>query len=119
MADKVSNLRRRKVFFSKCSNRTLTVSGWTFITPFSSSIRFTGYGAQDILLVSVVLAGVSTTISFTNLLITRRMLVSPGLRNRRVLVPFVTIAVLLTLRMLAIVTPVLGAAVIMVLLDRH
>jgi heme/copper-type cytochrome/quinol oxidase subunit 1 len=33
--------------------------------------------------------------------------------------PFITIALLLTLRMLAIVTPVLGAAVIMVLLDRH
>ncbi len=119
VADKVSNARRRKVYFSKCSNRTLTVSGWTFITPFSSSVKFTGYGAQDILLVSVVLAGISTTISFTNLLITRRTLISPGLRNRRVLVPFVTIAILLTLRMLAIVTPVLGAAVIMVLLDRH
>jgi hypothetical protein len=119
VADKVSSARRRKVYFSKCSNRTLTASGWTFITPFSSNVKFTGYGAQDILLVSVVLAGISTTISFTNLLITRRTLVSPGLRNRRVLIPFVTIAVLLTLRMLAIVTPVLGAAVIMVLLDRH
>lgn len=119
LADKVSNSRRRKVYFSKCSNRTLTASGWTFITPFSSNTKFTGYGVQDILLVSVVLAGISTTISFTNLLITRRTLVSPGLRNRRVLIPFVTIAILLTLRMLAIVTPVLGAAVIMVLLDRH
>lgn len=61
----------------------------------------------------------STTISFTNLLITRRTLISPGLRNRRILLPFITIALLLTLRMLAIVTPVLGAAVIMSLLDRH
>ena len=85
----------------------------------SSSTKYTGYGAQDILLVSVVLAGVSTTISFTNLLITRRTLVAPGLHNRRVLIPFITIATLLTLRMLAIVTPVLGAAVIMVMLDRH
>ena len=33
------------------------------------NVKFTGYGAQDILLVSVVLAGVSTTISFTNLLV--------------------------------------------------
>jgi heme/copper-type cytochrome/quinol oxidase subunit 1 len=53
------------------------------------------------------------------LLITRRTLVSPGLRNRRILMPFITIATLLTLRMLAIVTPVLGAAVLMVLMDRH
>jgi len=27
LADKVSNSRRRKVYFSKCSNRTLTASG--------------------------------------------------------------------------------------------
>lgn len=76
-------------------------------------------GAQDVLLFSVVLAGISTTISFTNLLITRRTLVAPGLRNRRILMPFITISTLLTLRMLAIVTPVLGAAVLMVLMDRH
>jgi heme/copper-type cytochrome/quinol oxidase subunit 1 len=119
LAEKVSEARRRKVFFSKCSNRTLTTSGWTFITPMSSNTKYTGYGAQDILLLSVVLAGVSTTISFTNLLITRRTLVSPGLRNRRVLMPFVTIAILLTLRMLAIVTPVLGAAVLMAFMDRY
>lgn len=85
----------------------------------SAQTKFTGLGAQDVLLFSVVLAGLSTTISFTNLLITRRTLISPGLRNRRILLPFVTIALLLTLRMLAIVTPVLGAAVLMVLLDRH
>jgi heme/copper-type cytochrome/quinol oxidase subunit 1 len=119
LADKVSASRRRKVYFTKCSNRTLTTSGWTFITPLSSQTKYTGVGAQDVLLFSVVLAGISTTISFTNLLITRRTLIAPGLRNRRVLIPFVTISILLTLRMLAIVTPVLGAAVIMVLLDRH
>jgi heme/copper-type cytochrome/quinol oxidase subunit 1 len=119
LADKVSSSRRRKVYFTKCSNRALTTSGWTFITPLSSQTKYTGVGAQDVLLFSVVLAGISTTISFTNLLITRRTLVAPGLRNRRVLIPFVTIAILLTLRMLAIVTPILGAAVIMVLLDRH
>ena len=43
----------------------------------------------------------------------------PGLRNRRVLLPFITIALLLTLRMLAIVTPVLGASMFMLLMDRH
>lgn len=119
LADRVSAARRRKTYFTKCSNRTLTTSGWTFIAPLSAQTKFTGLGAQDVLLFSVVLAGLSTTISFTNLLITRRTLISPGLRNRRILLPFVTIALLLTLRMLAIVTPVLGAAVLMVLLDRH
>jgi heme/copper-type cytochrome/quinol oxidase subunit 1 len=43
----------------------------------------------------------------------------PGLRNRRVLMPFITIGLLLTMRMLAIVTPILGAAMIMLLMDRH
>jgi heme/copper-type cytochrome/quinol oxidase subunit 1 len=53
------------------------------------------------------------------LLITRRTLAMPGLRNRRVLLPFVTISLLLTLRMLAIITPVLGASMFMLLMDRH
>lgn len=119
LAEKITSSRRKKVYFTKCSNRSACTAGWTFITPFSSNLKFTGFGAQDVLLLSVVLAGISTTISFTNLLITRRTLISPGLRNRRVLIPFITISLLLTLRMLAIVTPILGAAVIMSLLDRH
>ena len=94
-------------------------AGWTFITPFSSCTKYTGIGAQDILTMSVIFAGVSTTVSFTNLLVTRRTLAMPGMRNRRVLLPFSTIGTLLALRMLAIITPVLGAAMIMMLLDRH
>ena len=43
----------------------------------------------------------------------------PGLRNRRILLPFITISLFLTMRMLAIVTPVLGAAMIMLFMDRH
>jgi heme/copper-type cytochrome/quinol oxidase subunit 1 len=43
----------------------------------------------------------------------------PGLRNRRALMPFITISLLLTMRMLAIITPVLGAAMFMLLMDRH
>lgn len=118
-ANKAVKARRKKVYFTKCSNRTLTMSGWAFVTPFSSNTKFTGIGSQDIAVVSVIFAGVSTTLSFTNLLITRRTLSMPGLRNRRVLLPFITIALFLTMRMLALVTPVLGAAMIMLLLDRH
>lgn len=109
----------KKKYKSKCSNAILTLSGWTFITPFSSKIKYTGVGAQDIAIISVLLSGVSTTISFTNLLITRRTLSAPGLRNRRVLIPFLTITLFLVMRMLALITPVLGAALIMLLLDRH
>jgi len=118
-ADRMSSARRRKVYVTKCSNRVLTTAGWTFITPFSSNTKYTGVGSQDILIVSVIFAGVSTTISFTNLLITRRTLAMSGLRNRRSLLPFITISLLLTMRMLALVTPVLAAAMFMLLMDRH
>jgi heme/copper-type cytochrome/quinol oxidase subunit 1 len=119
VANKVTRARRKKVYFTKCSNRTLTLSGWAFITPFSSNTKFSGIGSQDIAIISVIFAGISTTISFTNLLITRRTLSMPGLRNRRILLPFITISLLLAMRMLALVTPVLAAAMIMLLLDRH
>lgn len=118
-ASRVVKSRRKKVYVSKCSNGTLTVAGWTFITPFSSNTRFTGVGSQDVLIISVIFAGISTTVSFTNLLITRRTLAMPGLRNRRVLLPFVTITTLLALRLLVPITPVLAAAMIMMALDRH
>jgi len=82
-------------------------------------VKYTGVGAQDLLLISVFFAGISSTISFTNLLITRRTLCMPGMRHRRILLPFITISMLFCLRMLALITPVLGAAVIMMALDRH
>jgi len=68
---------------------------------------------------AVIFAGISSTISFTNLLVTRRTLAMPGMRNRRILLPFFSISTLLTLRLLALITPVLGAAMIMMMLDRH
>jgi len=43
----------------------------------------------------------------------------PGMRNRRVLMPFLTITTLMVLRLLCLITPVLGAAMIMMMLDRH
>lgn len=119
IASRATSSRRRKVFFSKCSNRAAVTAGWTFITPFSGNLKYTGLGAQDLMIIAVILAGVSTTISFTNLLITRRTLASPGLRNRRVLLPFLTITLFLTMRMLTLITPVLGGAMIMLYLDRH
>ena len=61
----------------------------------------------------------TTKISFTNLLVTRRLLASPLFKSRRVLIPFITISLFLTLRMLALVTPVLAAGGIMIALDRH
>lgn len=112
-------MRRKKVSFAKCSDRVQVTSGWTFVTPFSSNLKYTGLGSQDVLILSVIFAGISSTVGFTNLLITRRTLSMPGLRNRRILLPFVSISLFLTMRMLAIVTPVLGAAMIMLFMDRH
>jgi heme/copper-type cytochrome/quinol oxidase subunit 1 len=71
------------------------------------------------LVIGVYFAGVSTTISLTNLLVTRRTLTMPGMKNRRILMPFISITVLLMLRALAVITPVLGSAMLMLILDRH
>lgn len=112
-------VKRQKRFIVKCSSATQTVAGWTFITPFSSKIKYTGVGVQDMLILGVYYAGISTTISIVNLLATRRTLSIPGLRNRRILLPFITITVLLMLRALMAITPVLGSAMLMLALDRH
>jgi len=71
------------------------------------------------LILGVYFAGVSTTISIVNLLATKRTLTMPGLRNRRILLPFISITVLLMLRALVVITPVLGSAMLMLILDRH
>ena len=111
--------KRQKRFLVKCISHNQTVAGWTFITPFSSNVEYTGYGIQDMLILGVYYAGISTTISLINLLVTRRTLSMPGLRNRRVLLPFISITVLLMLRALSVITPVLGSAMLMLLTDRH
>jgi len=71
------------------------------------------------LILGVYYAGISTTISIVNLLATRRNLSIPGLRNRRILLPFISISILLMLRALVIITPVLGSVMLMLALDRH
>ncbi len=114
-----SSQKVKTTFTIQCPNASLTMAGWTFITPFSAKLKYTGFGSQDIAVLSVIFAGVSTTISFTNLLITRRTLSMPGLKHRKTLIPFLSINLFLTMRMLALITPVLAAAMIMLQLDRH
>lgn len=111
--------RRKNISKVICNNAANVTTGWTFITPFSSQTKYAGFGAQDIAVLGVILAGISTTISYTNLLITRRTLSMPGLKNKKSLIPFLSISLFLTMRMLALITPVLGAAMIMLELDRH
>jgi len=112
-------IKRQKRHLVKCVSANQTVAGWTFITPFSSNPEFTGLGIQDMLILGVYFAGISTTISVVNLLVTRRVLSMPGLRNRRVLLPFISITILLMLRALSVITPILGSAMLMLLADRH
>jgi heme/copper-type cytochrome/quinol oxidase subunit 1 len=71
------------------------------------------------IILGVYYAGISTTISIVNLLVTRRTLAMPGLRSRRILLPFISITFLLMLRALSIITPILGSAMLMLLTDRH
>lgn len=110
---------KKKKIINRCSSATQTVAGWTFITPFSSKTSYTSSGVQDMLILGVYFAGISTTISVINLLATRRTMAMPGLRNRRILLPFISISILLMLRALAVITPILGSAMLMLLLDRH
>jgi len=71
------------------------------------------------LILGVYFVGISTTISVINLLVTRRTLSISGLRNRRILIPFISITILLMLRTLSVITPILGSAMLMLLTDRH
>lgn len=113
------NNKIKKKYITKTTNASMTVSGWTFITPFSSNTRYTSIGMQDILIIGVIYVGLSSTISIINLLVTRRVLSMFGIKNRKVLLPFISIAIFLMLRALALITPVLGSAMIMLILDRH
>ena len=113
------NLRQTTIKELRCNSPAFVMSGWTFITPFSGSLRFTGPGAQDSIILTTILAGVSSTLTFTNLLLTRRCFGSVGLKNRKNIPPFLSISLFLVMRMLSLITPVLAGAMIMLLTDRH
>ena len=109
----------KKTISVKCSSSSQTMAGWTYITPFSSKTDYTGLGALDLSIVGILMLGFSSTLSVTNLLITRRILSIPGLKNRKSILPFLSISLFLVMRMLTLITPVLAAAMIMLLADRH
>lgn len=95
------------------------MTGWTYITPFSAKTDYTGLGALDVSIMAILMTGIASTLSITNLLITRRILSIPGLKNRKSILPFLSIALFLVMRMLSLITPVLAAAMIMLMSDRH
>ena len=103
----------------KCTQSNYTMTGWTYITPFSSKTDYSGLGSLDVSILAIIMIGVSSTLSVTNLLITRRILSIPGLKNRKSILPFLSISLFLVMRMLTLITPVLAAAMIMLMSDRH
>ena len=109
----------KSIFFVKCPNSSYTMTGWTYITPFSSKLDYSGFGALDVSILAILLTGTASTLSLTNLLITRRILSMPGLKNRKSILPFLSISLFLVMRMLSLITPVLAAAMIMLMSDRH
>ena len=109
----------KSVMFVKCPNSSFTMTGWTYITPFSSKLDYSGFGAVDMSIAAILFTGTASTLSLTNLLITRRILSMPGLKNRKSILPFMSISLFLVMRMLSLITPVLAAAMIMLLSDRH
>lgn len=111
--------RTNNILNIKCPNSNYTMTGWTYITPFSSKIDYSGIGALDLSIIAILMTGISSTLSVTNLLITRRILSIPGLKNRKSILPFLSISLFLVMRMLSLITPVLAAAMIMLLSDRH
>lgn len=113
------NEKKKYTYVVQSNDSGSTTAGWTFITPFTSKLKYIGFGAQDIAIIGVIFTGVTTTLSFVNLLITRRTLSMPGLKNKKSLIPFLSITLFLTLRMLALITPVLGGAMMMLEFDRH
>lgn len=109
----------KSILFVKCPNSSYTMTGWTYITPFSSKLDYSGLGAVDVSIMALLLTGTASTLSLTNLLITRRILSMPGLKNRKSILPFLSISLFLVMRMLSLITPVLAAAMIMLMSDRH
>jgi len=110
---------RKKLTIVKSLKSNTTCTGWTFITPFSSNPEKSAVGSIDCLIISVILAGVSTTLTLINLLVTRRTLGMSGLNSRKFIIPFFTIGLLLSLRFLSLITPVLASCMLMIFSDRH
>ena len=99
------------------SNMTNTMAGWTFTTPFSYS-RFTG-APVDWAFAGLIFATFSSILTLVNLIVTWRYLKGRGSRNQKEFYPIILISIFLSLRLLLIVSPILNAALFMLMADRH
>jgi heme/copper-type cytochrome/quinol oxidase subunit 1 len=87
--------------------------------PLSCKLKYSALGAADLGGFAVVLAVISSAFGTINLLITNRSIRGVGVRRRREQTPFFTLAILIAMRMLALVSPILLGAIFMLLSDRY
>ncbi len=90
--------------------------GWTGYTPLSDSIRTPSVGA-DLWLVAIVLTGLSSVLSAVNIVSTVSAMRAPGMSMFRM--PIFTWNMLVTSVLVLLAFPVLTAACLMLLADRH
>jgi cytochrome c oxidase subunit I len=91
-------------------------SGWTAYTPLSELAVGTGAG-QDLWFVGLLMASVSTIVTFINLMVTIFLFRAPGMTMWRL--PIFTWEIVATGVLVLMAFPPLAAAFAMVLIDRH
>ncbi|HQX75732.1 MAG TPA: cbb3-type cytochrome c oxidase subunit I, partial [Thermoflexales bacterium] len=91
-------------------------AAWTAYVPLSSK-QFSPQVGMDIWLMGVILMGISSTLGAVNFLVTVYAMRAPGMTAWRI--PMFTWAMITTAAMILMATPVLTAALIMLVTDRN
>jgi cytochrome c oxidase subunit 1 len=95
---------------------TASSASWTAYVPLSSK-QFSPQVGMDIWLFGIVLLGISSTVGAVNFLVTIYTMRAPGMTLWRI--PIFTWTIIVTAAMILLATPVLTAALIMLITDRN
>ena len=95
---------------------TASNASWTAYVPLSSK-QFSPQVGMDIWLFGIVLLGISSTVGAVNFLVTIYTMRAPGMTLWRI--PIFTWTIIVTAAMILLATPVLTAALIMLITDRN
>ncbi len=95
---------------------TASNAAWTAYVPLSTR-QFSPQVGMDIWLFGIVLVGISSTLGAVNFLVTIYTMRAPGMTLWRI--PFFTWTIIVTAAMILLATPVLTAALIMLISDRN
>ncbi len=104
------------VFSGMASYGGAAANGWTSYAPLSEIAEGTGAG-QDLWLIGLLLAGVSTILTGLNLLVTIFCFRAPGMTMWRI--PIFTWEIVATAVLILMAFPSLTAVLAMLLIDRH